>query len=120
MVLLCVKCLCLSVNSEDSLNNIYNIIILNHFKFIPVVLLNITCFNISMGKKCCVVDCRSGYAKRKHSGDDDDQNESIYTPVFVFPSNPELKCRWIKFVNRVDCEETKNSGIVFFILKSSI
>ena len=55
--------------------------------------------------------CRRGYAKRKHSGDDDDQNESIYTPVFVFPSNPELKCRWIKFVNRVDWEETKNRGI---------
>ena len=56
---------------------------------------------------------RLAMQKRKHSGDDNDLNESIYTPVVVFPSNPELKCRWIKFVNRVDWEEMKNSGILY-------
>ena len=74
------------------LSGLYCIIILNNFKFMPVVLLNITCFNISMGKVLCR-GLSEWHAKRKHSGDDDDQNESIYTPVFVFPSNPELKCR---------------------------
>lgn len=60
-----------------------------------------------MGKKCSVVGCRSGYSKRKH----DDDGDCGRITVFGFPSNPELKCRWVRFVNRVDCVLTENSGI---------
>ena len=43
-----------------------------------------------MVNKCCVVGCRSSY-----------QGEEI-APVFSFPSDKDIKNRWIKFVNRKD------------------
>ena len=45
-----------------------------------------------MVDKCCVVGCRSNYKGE----------ETV--PVFSFPSDEDIKNRWIKFVNRKDLQ----------------
>ena len=49
--------------------------------------------------KCCVVDCRSNYAREER------------TTVFSFPKEESLRKIWIKFVNRKDWEPTPLSFI---------
>ena len=61
-----------------------------------------------MVKKCSVVGCRSGYARRK---DDQDGSKPVYVNVFGFPDNPDLKHRWIQFTTRAHWEPTEHSGI---------
>ena len=52
-----------------------------------------------MVNKCCVVGCRSNY-----------KGEEI-VPVFSFPSDEDIKNRWIKFVNRKDWQPTSSAVI---------
>ena len=54
--------------------------------------------------KCCVVDCKSNY---------DTVDEKPTT--FGFPDEvnkePDLRCRWVRFVNRKDDWSPKNAKI---------
>ena len=52
-----------------------------------------------MVNKCYVVGCRSNYKGEK------------IVPVFSFPSDEDIKNRWIKFVNRKDCPPTSSAVI---------
>ena len=54
-----------------------------------------------MVNKFCVVGCRSNY------------KEEETVPAFSFPSDEDIKNRWIKFVNRKDWQST--SSIVICI-----
>ena len=56
-----------------------------------------------MPYKCCVVDCKSNY---------DTVDEKSTT--FGFPDEvkePDLRCRWVRFVNRKDDWSPKNAKI---------
>ena len=52
-----------------------------------------------MVNKCCVVGSRSNYKGEK------------IVPVFSFPSDEDIKNRWIKFVNRKDWQPTSSALI---------
>ena len=52
-----------------------------------------------MVNKCCVVGCRSNYKLEER------------VPVFLFPSDEDIKNRWIKFVNRKDWQSTCSTVI---------
>ena len=52
-----------------------------------------------MVNKCCVVGCRSNY-----------KGEEI-VPVFSFPSDEDIKNRWVKFVSRKDGQPTSSAVI---------
>ena len=53
-----------------------------------------------MPHKCSVVKCRAGYTN------------GPVRPMFSFPSNTDLRQRWIQFINREDFSVTSSSRIV--------
>ena len=52
-----------------------------------------------MVNKCCVVNCRSNYVGQEHNA------------VFSFPTDFDIRNRWIKFVNRKDRQPPSSSVI---------
>ena len=61
-----------------------------------------------MVNTCSVVNCKTGYKKRK------DKKDFIPEkfPVFGFPDNkPDLREKWIRFVNRREWTPGKNCGV---------
>ena len=52
-----------------------------------------------MVNKCCVVGCRSNYKGEK------------IVPVFSFPSEEDIKNRWLKFFHRKDWQPTSSAVI---------
>ena len=64
-----------------------------------------------MVKKCSVKGCRSGYALKKREEGETEVGKAVYVNVFHFPSDPDLKHRWIQFTARAEWKPTEHSGI---------
>lgn len=58
-----------------------------------------TSFRNKMPQKCCVPGCKSNYSSQE------------YVSVFTFPSDPDLKEKWIQQIGRKDYVVNKNSVV---------
>ena len=62
-----------------------------------------------MGRKCVVPFCKSGYVSKVTPSKTANQGEKI--SVFQFPTNNELKKKWISAIPREKYNVSDNQGV---------
>ena len=67
-----------------------------------------------MGKKCCVPNCRSGYAENKKAG-----LEWQKVSIFSFPQDVKMCRKWARAIPRGNWNPVTNSGVCQLHLKIS-